>query len=203
WRCRGSSTRRCSGIVPTRTPCADRGRGPGGASGGNSRLRGPGRAATRAAAGAAPGQARSGSRWGRKLPFWPRFHYPLYFGGGTPVDERSCRERVRWLASQAGLEVFFIAPGELESGSGLGAVFTLEDFDSPLEMLNLECLDDERIRDAVERGRRVLVERCGCEIVHDGAGVFRCLRHDVECDTGEEQDPVIRQTLRWTAACPV
>jgi len=119
------------------------------------------------------------------------------------VDERSCRERVRWLASQAGLEVFFIAPGELEPGSRLGAVFTLEDFDAPVELLDPDRVGDDEIREAVERGRLSLVERCGCEIVHDGAGVFRCLRHEVECDTGEEQDPVIRQTLRWTAACPV
>src|SRR6185437_5878028 len=188
WRCRGSSTRRCSGIVPTRTPCADRGRGPGGASGGNSRLRGPGRAATRAAAGAAPGQARSGSRWGRKLPFWPRFHYPLYCERGTPVDERSCRERVRWLASQAGLEVFFIAPGELEPGSRLGAVFTLEDFDAPVELLDPDRVGDDEIREAVEADGPTLAERGGGKIGQAAAAGFRCRPTEVECDTGEEKD---------------
>ncbi|MGH9483255.1 MAG: hypothetical protein ACRD1L_14300 [Terriglobales bacterium] len=123
------------------------------------------------------------------------------------MTDHACRERARWLASQVGLEVFFVAPGELENelgaGTCLGAVFTLGDFDSGLERFDLERADDEAIRAAVERARQALAQRCGCEIVHDGAGVFRCLRHGVECDTGEEQDPVIRQTLRWTAACPV
>jgi hypothetical protein len=111
------------------------------------------------------------------------------------------------MAGQAGLDVFFIAAadleGELEPTSGLGAVVTLEDHDSELERFDLRTVDDVSIRAAIEHARRGLVERCGCDIVHDGAGVFRCLRHDVECDTGEEQDPVIRQTLRWTAECPV
>lgn len=123
------------------------------------------------------------------------------------MTEDACRERVRWLASQVGLEVFFIAPADLkeELGDGmrLGAVFTLEDYDSPLERFDLERVDEEAMRTAVERARQALARRSGCEIVHDGAGVFRCLRHGVECDTGEEQDPVIRQTLRWTAACPI
>jgi len=119
------------------------------------------------------------------------------------VTDHACRERVRWLAGQVGLEVFFIAPGELEPGPALGVVFTLEDFDSALERLDPATADEETIRAAVQRARLDLACRCGCEIVHDGAGVFRCLRHEVECDTGEEQDPVIRQTLRWTAACPV
>ncbi|MGH9486374.1 MAG: hypothetical protein ACRD04_02135 [Terriglobales bacterium] len=118
------------------------------------------------------------------------------------MSNDASQERVRWFASQVGLEVFFIAAGELEPGSTLGAVFTLEDYDAPLEPIAAGA-SDEQIRAAVERARRTLIERCGCEIVHDGAGVFRCLSHDVECDTGEEQDPVIRQTLRWTAACPV
>lgn len=117
------------------------------------------------------------------------------------MTEQACRERVRWLAGQVGLEVFFVAPGELTPGAALGAVFTLEDFDAPLEYV--DCADDAGLRAAVERARQDLARRCGCEIVHDGAGAFRCLRHEVECDTGEEQDPVIRQTLRWTAACPV
>ncbi|MGH9476124.1 MAG: hypothetical protein ACRD1C_07300 [Terriglobales bacterium] len=109
---------------------------------------------------------------------------------------------MRWMASQVGLEVFFVASGELYPGSGLGAVFTLEDYDAPLEIIDAHD-SDEHLRSLMERARRHLAGRCGCEIVHDGAGVFRCLTHDVECDTGEEQDPVIRQTLRWTAACPV
>jgi hypothetical protein len=118
------------------------------------------------------------------------------------VTDHDCRERVRWMASQVGLEVFFVDPGKLDPSPLLGAVFTLEDWDSDLERIDVERTDDTIIRATVERARRRLAERCGCEIVHDGAGVFRCLRHDVECDTGEEQDPVIRQTLRWTAACP-
>ncbi|MGN6592008.1 MAG: hypothetical protein ACTHJX_03835 [Terriglobales bacterium] len=119
------------------------------------------------------------------------------------MSDRACKERVRWLASQVGLEVFFISPGELEPGPLLGAVFTLEDFDSDLEHFDPASVTDDQIRAAIERARLALAQRCGCEIVHDGAGVFRCLRHGVECDTGEEVDPVIRQTLRWTAACPV
>lgn len=119
------------------------------------------------------------------------------------MTDHACRERVRWMASQVGLEVFFIAAGELAADGTLGAVFTLEDWDSELERFDPERADEEQIRTAIERARQDLARRCGCEIVHDGAGVFRCLRHDVECDTGEEQDPVIRQTLRWTAACPV
>lgn len=119
------------------------------------------------------------------------------------MTDHACRERVRWLAGQVGLEVFFIAPGELKPGTALGAVFTLEDLDSSLERFDPASADEEAIRAAVERARQDLARRSGCEIVHDGAGVFRCLRHQVECDTGEEQDPVIRQTLRWTAACPV
>lgn len=118
------------------------------------------------------------------------------------MSDDACKERVRWMASQVGLEVFFVAPGELYHGSALGAVFTLEDYDAPLEVLDPRD-SDEHLRNVVERARRNLAGRCGCEIVHDGAGVFRCLTHAVECDTGEEQDPVIRQTLRWTAACPV
>ena len=119
------------------------------------------------------------------------------------MTERACRERVRWLAGQVGLEVFFIAPGELGPGSALGAVFTLEDFDSEMERIDPAQAGDDVLRAAIERARHGLALRCGCDIVHDGAGVFRCLAHEVECDTGEEQDPVIRQTLRWTAACPV
>lgn len=123
------------------------------------------------------------------------------------MTDRACRERIRCMAGQAGLDVFFIAPaeleGEIEPANGLGAVFTLEDWDSELERFDLRTADEGTIRVAIERARHSLVERCGCEIVHDGAGMFRCLRHDVECDTGEEQDPVIRQTLRWTAECPV
>ena len=119
------------------------------------------------------------------------------------MTERACRERVRWLAGQVGLDVFFVAPGELAPGPELGAVFTLEDYDSELERFDPETAGDPELRAAIERARQGLVRRCGCEIVHDGAGVFRCLTHVVECDTGEEQDPVIRQTLRWTAACPV
>ncbi|MGH9415421.1 MAG: hypothetical protein ACRD01_02230 [Terriglobales bacterium] len=129
------------------------------------------------------------------------------------MNEQACQERVRYFASQVGLEVFFIAPGQLDGPEApcddggpqavLGAVFTLEDYDSELQNFVLESVDDAMIQQAVERARHDLAVRCGCEIVHDGAGVFRCLRHDVECDTGEEQDPVIRQTLRWTAACPV
>lgn len=111
------------------------------------------------------------------------------------------------MAGHVGLDVFFIEPAALDSelkpGTGLGAVFTLEDWDSEMERFDLETVDDELIRAAIERARHGLAERCGCEIVHDGAGVFRCLRHAVECDTGEEQDAVIRQTLRWTAECPV
>jgi len=110
------------------------------------------------------------------------------------------------MASQVGLEVFFISPAELESEldpRGLGAVFTLEDWDSQLARFDLETVGEPEIRAAIETARRELADRCGCEIVHDGAGVFRCLRHEVECDTGEEQDPVIRQTLRWTAECPI
>lgn len=126
------------------------------------------------------------------------------------MTEQACQERVRFFASQVGLDVFFIAPGQLDDGEDdgvppalLGAVFTLEDFDSELQNFALDSVEDAAIQAAVERARRDLAVRCGCEIVHDGAGVFRCLRHDVECDTGEEQDPVIRQTLRWTAACPI
>lgn len=115
------------------------------------------------------------------------------------------------MAGQVGLEVFFVAPAELpeelhpskESPALLGAVFTLEDWDAPLERFQLETVTDEHIRTALQRARQHLARCCGCEIVHDGAGVFRCLRHEVDCDTGEEQDAVIRQTLRWTAACPV
>ncbi|TAN21290.1 MAG: hypothetical protein EPN33_11730 [Acidobacteria bacterium] len=118
------------------------------------------------------------------------------------MSDEACKERVRWFASQVGLEVFFVAAGELHPDSALGAVFTLEDFDSPLEPVD-PADSEEQLRTVVERARRHLAQRCGCEIVHDGAGVFRCLTHDVECDTGEEQDPVIRQTLRWTAACPI
>ncbi len=110
------------------------------------------------------------------------------------------------MAGHVGLDVFFIAPAELDTelkpGSGLGAVFMLEDFDSELERFDLDTVGDDDIRAAIARARQGLVERCGCDIVHDGAGVFRCQRHGVECDTGEEQDPVIRQTLRWTACCP-
>ncbi|MGH9412723.1 MAG: hypothetical protein ACRD0Y_03190 [Terriglobales bacterium] len=118
------------------------------------------------------------------------------------MSDEAVKERVRWFASQVGLEAFFVGAGELQPGSVLGAVFTLEDYDSPLEPVD-PADSDEQLRAVVERARRNLSQRCGCEIVHDGAGVFRCLSHDVECDTGEEQDPVIRQTLRWTAACPI
>ncbi|MGH9465912.1 MAG: hypothetical protein ACRD1Y_01025 [Terriglobales bacterium] len=118
------------------------------------------------------------------------------------MSDEGLRERVRWFASQVGLEVFFVAPGELEPGSALGAVFTLEDYDSSLSPMDAHT-SDTQLREMVERARCELAARCGCEIVHDGAGVFRCLTHAVECDTGEEQDPVIRQTLRWTAACPI
>lgn len=119
------------------------------------------------------------------------------------MDDGTCRERIRRFASQVGLEVFFIEPGALEGLTGLTAVFTVEDFDAPPECFDVATVSDAEIQVAIGRARQALSERCGCEIVHDGAGVFRCLRHNVECDTGEEQDPVIRQTLRWTAACPV
>lgn len=119
------------------------------------------------------------------------------------MNDAACRERIRRFASQVGLEVFFIEAGALEHLSRPAAVFTVEDFDSSLEPFDPATVSDADIRAAIVRARHELSERCGCEIVHDGAGVFRCLRHDVECDTGEEQDPVIRQTLRWTAACPV
>lgn len=119
------------------------------------------------------------------------------------MTEEACCERVRWFASHVGLNVFFVHPGELDNGQKLGAVFTLEDFDSTLESFDPETVTDSDIRAAVNRGRMGLAERCGCEIVHTGSGSFRCLRHNVECDVGEEQDPVIRQTLRWTACCPV
>lgn len=119
------------------------------------------------------------------------------------MTDHACRERVRWMASQVGLEVFFIAPGELAPGPALGAVFTLQDFDSALVSFEPDAVAEDQIRAAIEGARQELAQRCGCDIVHDGAGVFRCLRHDVECDTGEERDPVIRQTLRWTAECPV
>ncbi|HXE31275.1 MAG TPA: hypothetical protein VN515_05690 [Terriglobales bacterium] len=122
------------------------------------------------------------------------------------MTDQACRERVRWMASHVGLEVFFVSPveldTELETGT-LGAVFMLADLDSELEQFALPTVTDDEIRSGIERARIGLAQRCGCEIVHDGAGVFRCLRHEVECDTGEEQDPVIRQTLRWTAECPV
>lgn len=119
------------------------------------------------------------------------------------MNDAACRERIRRFAGQVGLEVFFIEPGTLETAPQLAAVFTVEDYDSPLEPFDLATVTNEDIWAAIARARQVLTERCGCEIVHDGAGVFRCLRHEVECDTGEERDAVIRQTLRWTAACPV
>lgn len=119
------------------------------------------------------------------------------------MTEDVCRERIRWFASHVGLNVFFIHPGELDNGHKLGAVFTLEDFDSDMESIDVENASDDAIRTAVEHARQGLADRCGCEIVHTGNGMFHCLRHNAECDVGEEQDPVIRQTLRWTACCPV
>lgn len=112
-----------------------------------------------------------------------------------------CEKRVRLCAARAGMHVYFLLPGQLEGAAPLSAVFTVEDFDSDLVEFDPQA-DAEAIAAGVERARRALAERCGCEIVHVGAGRFRCLRHDLECETGEEQDPVIRQTLRWTAYCP-
>lgn len=113
-----------------------------------------------------------------------------------------CQERVRLAAAHAGLQTYFLLPGQLEGVLAVGAVFTVEDFDSDLAQFDPATADEQAIQAAVERARQILASRCGCEIVHTGRGIFRCLRHDVECETGEEQDPVIRQTLRWTAVCP-
>lgn len=118
------------------------------------------------------------------------------------MTEAECRDRICLYAAHAGLQAYFLLPGQLDAGPPLGAVFTVDDFDSDLAGFDPATADDATIRAAVERARQTLATLSGCEIVHAGGGVFRCLRHDVECETGEEQDPVIRQTLRWTALCP-
>ncbi|HZT72921.1 MAG TPA: hypothetical protein VE996_04655 [Terriglobales bacterium] len=118
------------------------------------------------------------------------------------MTEAECRERIRLAAAHAGLQTYFLLPGQIEGTAAVSAVFTVEDYDSDLAQFDPATVNDAEIRKAVEQARQVLAARSGCEIVHAGGGVFRCLRHDVECETGEEQDPVIRQTLRWTAACP-
>ncbi|MGH9525157.1 MAG: hypothetical protein ACRD2F_00665 [Terriglobales bacterium] len=113
-----------------------------------------------------------------------------------------CREMVRRQAHGAGLEVLFLLPGQLGAAEMVQAVFQVEDFDSELEEFRPAEATLASIQTVVQRARAALAERSGCEIVHQGRGVFRCLRHQADCDTGEERDPVNRQTLRWTAQCP-
>ncbi len=121
---------------------------------------------------------------------------------GVAMTEAQCREAIRSRAHAAGLDVLFLLPGQLGGGGSVQAIFLVEDFDSELECFAPEVATPAHIEAAVARAQQVLGDRSGCEIVHAGNGVFRCVRHEAECDTGEERDPVNRQTLRWTAYCP-
>ncbi|MGH9534110.1 MAG: hypothetical protein ACRD2E_04545 [Terriglobales bacterium] len=118
------------------------------------------------------------------------------------MTDAECREAIRRRAHAAGLDVLFLLPGQLEDTNAIQAVFLVEDFDSELETLVAETATLDLIQQAVERARQVLGDRSGCEIVHQGRGLFRCVRHQADCDAGEERDPVNRQALRWTAHCP-
>lgn len=118
------------------------------------------------------------------------------------MTETECRELIRRQAHGAGLEVLFLLPGQLGAAGVVQAVFQVEDYDSELESFSPGLATRDSVQAAVRRARKTLAQRTGCEIVHQGGGAFRCLRHQIACDTGEERDPVNRQTLRWTAQCP-